>query len=146
MKEQLGAVLPIPNKTRWNAYFKTTREVMKYKMKLNPLLKALKLPNGLTPGDLEFSDEWLQVIEPLASALDILQGEENCYLGFILPTILSIKKRLECLPTSLKFCNPLRKMIIDSLNKRFQKSLNIMSSESDLYILASIKRQASNIK
>ena len=33
--------------------------------------------------EIEFLEEYLLLLQPVAAAIDILQGENNCYLGYI---------------------------------------------------------------
>lgn len=48
----------------------------------------------LHPQECSFLKEYTEVLKPLAVAIDILQGESKCYLGFLIPTLLSLKTKL----------------------------------------------------
>ena len=52
-------------------------------------------------------------------ALDMLQGDTNMYLGYLLPTIEVLKSKLEDLKPSLEVCGPLADALIHGLKKRF---------------------------
>lgn len=56
-------------------------------------------------------------MKPLADALDILQGEKNMYLGYLLPTISALKRKLTSL-RGLEYCEPLKAAVIAGLEKR----------------------------
>ena len=59
-------------------------------------------------------------MQPVAIALDILQGEKNMFLGFLLPTIFTVKDQLnEMLPTV--HCKPLIDALLKGLDARFGK-------------------------
>ena len=61
---------------------------------------------------------------PVATSSDILQGEQQCALGFILPTSIVLKKQLialqvtsvEPLPTSLLLWNALKTILVNTFN------------------------------
>lgn len=48
----------------------------------------------LHPHELTFLREYIAVLQPLAQSIYLLQGEKKCYLGFLIPTILSLKSKL----------------------------------------------------
>lgn len=68
------------------------KKILFYKEKLVPVFEELKL-NKLKTTEWLFLKEYCEVMEPLASALhmDKLQGEKRSYLGYVDPTILSIR-------------------------------------------------------
>ncbi|KAF2883287.1 hypothetical protein ILUMI_22876 [Ignelater luminosus] len=83
--------------------------------------------------------------EVLAKSIDILQGEEYCCLGKVLPTLFQIKKSLNSL-THLVFCAPLKDAILEDINKRYEDILNLNSSTSKPYVLAAISVPKSKLK
>lgn len=62
-------------------------------------------------------------MEPLASGLDILQGEETMYMGYLLPTIYSIQEHLNLFKNNnqLESCLPLLEAILEGINKRYSR-------------------------
>lgn len=60
-------------------------------------------------------------MEPVAIALDLLQKDNNMYMGYLLPTILSLESQLrlrrEKDGKSLKYCEPLVKTLLEALRK-----------------------------
>jgi len=61
--------------------------------------------------------DYSSVVKPVATAVDILQGDKNCYLGCVLPTIKSLMANVQNTPTSL--AAPLKTAILDGLHVRF---------------------------
>ena len=60
------------------------------------------------------------MLRPLAAAIEILQGENNCYLGYLLPTLLIMKKSLRALINeSFVHAQPLASAVILGLQQRF---------------------------
>lgn len=76
--------------------------------------------------DIEFLEEYTQMMEPLAIVLDLLQGEKNMVFGFLIPSITELIYKYEQLfiKNQLKICLPLVEVIIKSIEKRFEKILS----------------------
>ncbi len=73
-----------------------------------------------TSNDILYLKEYAKVMEPVAIALDKLQGEEQAYLGCLLPTVAVTLMRLEDARTRhLMFCDPLVRALLDGIRKRF---------------------------
>jgi hypothetical protein len=60
--------------------------LLKKRDSLPKLMSELKLPT-FKEIELEFSDEYCQILEPIAIALDRLQGERTCFYVDLLPTL-----------------------------------------------------------
>jgi len=77
------------------------------------------------------------VIEPLAISLDKIQAEKSCFLGYVAPTIISLRLLL-IQQTNLTYCRCLALSIIKSLKKRFNFIFDLENIKSKPYIIASI--------
>ncbi|XP_063380400.1 uncharacterized protein LOC134667023 [Cydia fagiglandana] len=77
IKEHLGHQLLYPCPTRWNSLYDAILHLMKSKTKLNSLFEQLGKANTFSAVELEYLEELLEVLKPIASALDYLQGD-NC--------------------------------------------------------------------
>uniref|UniRef100_A0A6P7G931 Uncharacterized protein LOC114339278 n=1 Tax=Diabrotica virgifera virgifera TaxID=50390 RepID=A0A6P7G931_DIAVI len=78
--------------------------------------------------ELLYLEEYCLVMKPLASTLDLLQGEDNVSFGYLLPSLISLINKYEKLlaQTKLKYGGEhLAKMCIKSLNTRFANILNL---------------------
>ncbi len=92
--EILGRYLPRPVVTRWNSLFDSVLMFIRQdQSKIRELLSKLKIPE-VTDDDYLFLTEFLQIMYPISSALDILQGETHCYLGSVLPLLVKVKYSL----------------------------------------------------
>lgn len=109
-KAVLGCTLKIPCETRWNSKFDSikkvytiiTREENHDKNEINILIKRLRTELKSTShlqliekADVLVMRKYINVMEPVAYALDTLQGEFNCSQGLILPVLISMKHRIE---------------------------------------------------
>ena len=67
--------------------------------------------------ELAFLKEYVMVMAPLAASLDILQGDQNCALGFVLPTLTVLKNKL--LNMEIRVTKPLRDSLLAGIDRRF---------------------------
>ena len=103
----------------------------------NTLDSTLSLPT-FKDAEIKFLEEYVIVLRPLAAAIEILQGENNCYLGYLLPTLLIMKKSLRALINeSFVHAQPLASAVILGLQQRFG-ILFEMGDAAKKYILASV--------
>ncbi|KAE9522359.1 hypothetical protein AGLY_017237 [Aphis glycines] len=127
---------PVPVVTRWNSFFDAIQKLVLHQTNVTEAINELKLTK-LKSTEWSFLQEYCQVVEPLATSLDKLQGEDSCFLGFVAPTILSLMNKL--MNTShLVYCQPLCSAISKGLEKRFKAVLDLNLPESKPYILASV--------
>lgn len=61
---------------------------------LNDVCTSIETCN-FTEKELTFLKEYCSALQPLSRGLDILQGEDSCYYGTLLPTLATIIKTLE---------------------------------------------------
>ena len=62
------------------------------------------------------------MLNPLVRGLDILQGEENCFYGTLLPTLVTILKKTKAIKTQLSsMTTGLAFSLESAINKRFEK-------------------------
>jgi len=57
-------------------------------------------------------------MKPIATGLDVLQGEQHVCIGYLLPTITAINKALNEF-NNLNFCRPLVHALKNGLTKRY---------------------------
>lgn len=79
-----------------------------------------------------YIEEHLKCVGPLAEALDILQGENNIFYGFVLPVIFSLRRKVQhLLLNDWGYCEPLLNSILTSIAKTFSNLVNLNTIESD---------------
>ena len=93
--------LLIPTPTRWNSHFDTVLEIIENgSTELNELCTKLDVC-CFSERELTFLTEYSKVLKPLAGGLDILQGEDNCFYGALLPTLETIVKKSKAIEPEL---------------------------------------------
>lgn len=104
---------------RWNSLYQVCNRMRSVPVEiLHDICDHLKLER-LHPPELTFLDEYCRIMEPLACALDILQAESKCLIGFLLPTIAALRKKLEALRLTLTLTTHLADGLLDALHRRF---------------------------
>ena len=114
--EIVGHRFQVPCVTRWNSYYDSVKKIISSEAELTDLCKALNLPSFLH-SEIQFLKEYIVVMAPMAASLDILQGEQQCTLGYVLPTLTVLKKKLG--QTTSRHVRPLQLSLLQGLNKRF---------------------------
>lgn len=89
--------------------------------------------------DFNYIEEYLKIQRPIAQAIDFLQGENNIYFGFLIPTLATIRNQLRVLKNNITFKilpQNLIELTEKSLVKRFEPYFEL-SSKVDFAIIAS---------
>ncbi|KAI7802900.1 hypothetical protein IRJ41_021560, partial [Triplophysa rosa] len=60
---------------------------------------------------------------PFAQALNVLQGENNVHTGWLVPTVALLKRKLQDIHISSRFCGPLVDALLAGIEKRFGQML-----------------------
>lgn len=98
---------------------------------------------GLPPfktTELDFIQEYIDVLTPIAIAIDRLQGETDIFYGELLPTLLTVETKLQNLKNSWRYVEPLLNTITAGFQKRFSDLLNLNTNENHVrdVIIASV--------
>ncbi|XP_061477277.1 uncharacterized protein LOC133381813 [Rhineura floridana] len=123
--EQCGMYLKVPNKTRWNSTFDALKQLHELlstvPQKMDAVMDQCYLPR-ITAAETVVVQEYTEVMEPLAQSLDILQRENGMLMGYLLPTLYSLDRKLEWLenkPVRYTFCFQLLRGVREALRQRF---------------------------
>lgn len=131
----LGRKLPSPSAVRWNSSldsYVVLVQMFEDEEKRRKLMKIMDETPGLerfTLQEIEVIKEYVEVMKPVAIALDCLQGEEYAYTGVLIPTIFGLMRDLSKMKdrteNPLKYMKPVVKKLLTSLqsNRRFGKVL-----------------------
>ena len=124
----LGRILKAPCVTRWNALYDAVQDIIQNTEKINEVLIAVEKPT-LKDGEILFLKEYGQYMKPIASALDLLQGDKECRMGELIPSIRSVEKKLDEVAsnTKLVYCQSLAEGVTIKLEEQFSKALSFES-------------------
>jgi len=91
--------------------------------------------------ELDFIDEYITVLRPIATALNCLQGDKSdsmSFMGALLPTLLTVQQKLMQISqfSSLLYCKPLASALLEGLQNRFGHLLSFDSAANEFIIAA----------
>lgn len=152
-QNELGCLLKIPCETRWNSKFDSIKKVFDIckgdmnleRNKINILIRRLKteLKSAnhlllLESSDFLVMENYVKVMQPVACALDTLQGEYNCSQGIILPVISSMKHRISSLEDNCNIIIDFKRtmLAVSKISKNFSLPWQIITFSYQLVILA----------
>lgn len=136
--KHLGRYLVVPGATRWNSLFDSLQLLLSKVEKLDDICRDLGVPLFKKPSETDFLKEYCQVLEPVATALDILQGEREIFMGYLLPTLKCVRTTLVD-QDGLEYCQPLRNALIAGFDKRFSHLLSKSEFRLSAFLLPKFK-------
>lgn len=117
VKENCDTQFPTPVATRWNSLFDAIYKIYQKRKQISTLFNKLQLQK-LKVSEWTFVEKYVKIMKPLVEALNTLQGEEHVSLGYVLPTIIVLKNKVENL-SHLSACKNLIENILQRINERF---------------------------
>ncbi|KAH0630541.1 hypothetical protein JD844_013671 [Phrynosoma platyrhinos] len=125
IREQCGVCLKVPNKPWWNSTFDALKQLNELlstvPLKVDAVMDQCSLAR-FTPAESLVVQEYTEIMWPLAQSLDILQRENGMFMGYLLPTLYNLDRKLQGLenkPVRYTYCLPLLKGVREALRKRF---------------------------
>ncbi|KAI4820232.1 hypothetical protein KUCAC02_028216 [Chaenocephalus aceratus] len=136
--EICGKKIIVATSTRWNSFHDALSRISDIPAQdLNTLCTRLDI-RAPTEREHLFLKGHCSVLKPLTVALDILQGEDNCYYGTLLPTLETLMSRTLALQNGLsRMTANLPGVIVQAIKTRFAPVLE--SSEALLAALTFLK-------
>ena len=121
VRDKLQTCLIVPNATRWNSFYNSVDKIRDLLDEIPDdviihFFHALDV-TSLLVNQVNFIKEYRRVMQPLACALDIMQGEQNMYIGYLLPTLVSLEKKLKMLKPTVKYAGPLVDAVLAGIDK-----------------------------
>ncbi|XP_056436822.1 uncharacterized protein zgc:161969 [Gadus chalcogrammus] len=112
--------LVVPSASRWNAeYSMVQRLVSLVEKERSVLSERLGVP-ALQAKEMAFLQEYVVVFKPLAFALELFQAEQKCYLGLVIPTILSLKNKLTEQRATARYFADVIDTVVATIDERFR--------------------------
>lgn len=113
--------LVVPAVIRWNMEYCVVQKIVSLtELELTQLCVCLEVPR-LQPEELAFLREYVTVFHPLAFALELFQAEQKCYLGLVIPTVLSLKNKLKEQKDAANYFGDVINSIVMAIDVRFQE-------------------------
>ena len=112
--------LLVPSLTHWNSYYHAVLQVTENSVaEIYELCTRMQI-RCFAEREITFLKEYCTVLEPLSRGLDILEGEDNCFFGTLLPTSETIIKKITAMRPKLSSMTiGLVGLIENSLKRRF---------------------------
>ena len=73
----------------------------------------------LKPAEIRFLREYVDVVQPLAKVLDILQAEKKAYMGYLVPTLCMLQQKLRDKSDLANSCRSLVEAMLAGISRRF---------------------------
>lgn len=96
--EQFGVYIKAPDQTFWNGLYYGIKQIndllniCKGIDKFHNIFDFCSIPR-FRPEEVDFIQEYIDVMKPLADSLDFFQTKESIYMGYLLPTLYSLEKK-----------------------------------------------------
>jgi len=117
----IGKTFIQPTCTRWCSEYYAVQRILDIGLdKVVECQTALQL-SKMTEADMKFLDSYVSIMKPIADAMKLLEGESDCYLGCVIPTIMGLMKKLQS--NSDPAMKPLVNAVIAGLKSRFDSVL-----------------------
>lgn len=100
--------------------------------KINLTLKRESQLSLLDAEDEYLMSAYINVFEPVAVALDRLQSEKNDGQGYILPTLFTMRYRIQNIPGGGNILKCFQDTMLEVCNKRFENFFKIDERNSEL--------------
>ncbi|KAK7912417.1 hypothetical protein WMY93_012628 [Mugilogobius chulae] len=109
----------VPSVTRWSSEYNAIEKLMSIsENQLNEICERLNV-GKFHPQEILFLKEYIAILKPLAFSINLLQGENNCFFGYIVPTIISLKAKLTEKMTNAQFSAHILSAVIKAIDTRF---------------------------
>ncbi|XP_033827202.1 uncharacterized protein zgc:161969 [Periophthalmus magnuspinnatus] len=113
--------LIVPNVIRWNVEYCAIQKIVSLsERELTELCARLEVQR-LQPEEMAFLKEYVTVFHPLAFALELFQAEQKCYFGLVIPTVLSLKTKLNEHKDAANYLGDVINAIVVAIDMRFQE-------------------------
>lgn len=116
-----GTTFLQPTCTRWcSEYYAVLRVVEIGIDKVNKCQTELG-QSLMTQADIAFLTGYVALMKPLVLAMKLLEGENDCYMGQLIPTVMGLQNKLrKCSDHSMQ---PLAKALLNGIKARFDSVL-----------------------
>uniref|UniRef100_A0A4W5RVE7 BED-type domain-containing protein n=1 Tax=Hucho hucho TaxID=62062 RepID=A0A4W5RVE7_9TELE len=112
--------LTAPCVSRWISEYSAVEKMVSLpETKLMDVCDSFGVPRLLSY-EIAFLKEYINVFKPLAFALELFQGEQ-CFLGLVIPTVLTLKKKLCEKKTLALYLFDVINPVLEAIDSRFKQ-------------------------
>ncbi|XP_051972372.1 zinc finger BED domain-containing protein 4-like [Xyrauchen texanus] len=113
-----------PCMNQWSSKFFAVNKLMSLTdSQLTELTDLLDVPNFM-PEEIAYLKEYADVFKAVAVAFDLLQGEENCFIGIVIPTLLTLKRKLQEKMANTHFFSEVIDHTVKAIDSRFKQIID----------------------
>lgn len=117
-----------PCVSSWKSFYDAVKTLVDIKDKLPEVCEELKVEEFM-PEELEYLETFTVVMHPIAAAIETLRNE-SVYFGCVLPTLLTIKMKLEEMRKCENTISPvIAEYLLQAFSARFDRYLKLDMSE-----------------
>jgi hypothetical protein len=138
VQELFGVKIVTPIKGNWNSFIESITSLISSKSALSDVFQLFELPK-LEDNEWDFLEEYVLAMTPITKALNVLHDENDLYMGSFVPTILTVKTKLEemLVDEVIDLARPIVETLLNALNGPFSDIISLTENARPL-ILASI--------
>ena len=117
--------LIVPTVTRWNSFYDAYARIIEMPLaNINKLCTQLNM-KCMNDKEYQFLKEYCLIMKPFTIALDILQGEDTCFYGTLLPTLEILMAKTLAVKNGLsKMTGELPDIIVKAIKSRVATTLD----------------------
>lgn len=112
---------------------------------LDAICEALRVPK-FQQKELEFLKEYMQISEPIAVALDRMQGEKGNFMGSLLPTLVRTVSLLNELKAKVKHCKEFVAANLEGITRRFGGIMTVDPHEPSDFVFGAMSNPAFKLR
>ncbi|XP_034490329.1 uncharacterized protein LOC117793972 [Drosophila innubila] len=137
IKNLLGVTLKTPCPTRWNSHYDAFMHLLKCKNQLDDLCMLLEVAK-LSSSELQYLEEYCELMEPLATGLHFLQSDKSMFFGYFIPILITIKVKWQRMDAmgNFQFLNERVRDMVNALVRRFQDFFEVSPKCQDAFVAA----------
>ncbi|XP_034144760.1 uncharacterized protein zgc:161969 [Esox lucius] len=121
--------LTAPCVSRWIYEYAAVEKIVSLpETKLMDACDSLGIPRMLSY-EIAFLKEYIDVFKPLSFALELFQGEQKCFLGLVIPTVLTLKKKLCEKKTLALYLFDVINPVLEAIDSRFKQLFASMDAK-----------------
>jgi hypothetical protein len=124
VEDIIGMTFMNPTCTRWSSEFNAVNRIVAVGLdKVRECQQKIGLV-VMTETEMSFLKGFVQVMKPMAVAMELLQGEKDVYTGHVIPTIIGIQQKLNNMQLNDALLRPLVRALTAGLETRFNCIFN----------------------